>query len=321
MSQATFNPIDPDNIFGDEEDDSVIKQAINKELIMKFIIDVKDFSIKCQTDELYIDDILREVVLFIKYMLCTKYCDHIIHPLEVLPLICDFILIYDLEMTDTFKACIPIIVSFHVMREMYYNMYDKASDFNDITADGVEDLLYLLNSESQNMMKGNLDKINMMMIKKTVSINLGMALIKLAKFDVYSTLTEYGIKINWNIIKFLDMEEYVDVMDVNELVTDYDFKDASGKIILEVTPLFKHSTPIKRRNYEFLVDLVKNRHLDINKTWIKDEYTYTPFSRDILFSSIFYLNDTFLKTTDLEDDEISRLYIYASKLLDDRELV
>jgi len=321
MSQSTYNPMDPDNIFGIEEDDFVIKQDINKELIMCFIIDVKEFSIKCQTDELYMDDISKEVDIFIKTMLCSKYRDHIIHPLEVLPLVCDFILIYDFEMTDSFKACIPIIVSFHVMREMYHNMYEKASDFNDITADGVEDILYVLNSESQDIIKENLDKINMMMIKKTVSINLGMAIIKLARYDIYNTLTEYGIKINWNIIKFLEMDEYVDVMDVNELVTDYDCKDASGKTLLEVTSLFKHATPIKRRNYEFIVDLIKNKHLDVNKSWIKDEYTYTPFSKDILFSSIFYLNDTFLKTTDLEDDEISRLYIYASKLLNDEELV
>jgi hypothetical protein len=321
MTQVKFNSVDPDNIFTEEDDEVITKQIINKDMIMSFIIDVKEFSIKCQTDELDFDSISKEVNLFINMMLCSKYKEHIIHPLEVLPLVCNFILVYDLQIDDTFKACIPILTSFHIMREMYYNMYENASDFNDITADGVEDILYILSSESETLVKENLHKINMMMIKKTVSINLGIALIKLSKYDVYSTLNEYGVKVNWNILKYLEMNEYVDVMDVNKLVTDYECKDVTGKIILEVTPLFKHATTIYRPYYEFIVELVKNRHLDINKSWIEGDYTYTPFCKDILFSSIFYLNDTFLKTTDLEDEEISRLYIYASKLLGDDELV
>ena len=335
MSEIKYNSIDPDNIFGEEEsiiqfsDENVIKkQTVDNIIINSFLDDVKRFSIKCQDDELDMDDISKEIDSFIKVMLCGKYKDYIIHPLEVLPVVRDFIDKYNNEMDDTFKSCIPILTSYHIMREIYYNINVNASDFDDITADGVEDILKVLSTDSISTnilssveLQKNLCKIDMMMTKKTIAINLGIGLIKLSKYDIYSTLKDYGIKINWNIIKYLQMDEYVNLMDLNEMVVDYDSKDTNNKTLLEVTPLFKHSTPIFRPYYEFIIELIKDKQFDVNKTWVNDEYTYTPFSKDILFSSIFYLNDTFLKTTDLEDEEITRLYIYASKLLNDEELV
>lgn len=335
MSEITYNPIDPDNLFSEEEtviqinEESIVKkQIINHEIIKSFLSDVKVFCIECQIKELYMDDISTEIYTFIKLMLCGKYRDYIIHPLEVLPLVREFIDKYNNDIDDTFKACIPIITSYYIMREIYYNINVNASDFEDITADSVEHILEVLKSDSISSttidLHENLCKIDMMMTKKTVTLNLGIGIIKLAKYDVYSTLKDYGIKINWNIIKYLQINEYVDLMDVNEMVVDYDSTDMNGKILLEVTELFKHSTPIFRPYYEFIIELIKDKQFDINKTWINEEYTYTPFSKDILFSSIFYLNDTFLKTTDLaneDEDQITRLYIYASKILNDNELV
>ena len=64
MSQVKFNSVDPDNIFTEEDEDVITKQIINKDMIMSFIIDVKEFSIKCQTDELDFDSISKEVNLF-----------------------------------------------------------------------------------------------------------------------------------------------------------------------------------------------------------------------------------------------------------------
>ena len=149
-----------------------------------------------------------------------------------------------------------------------------------------------------------------------ITLNIAISLLKLGKYNVYSLLHENEVHVEWNVLKYLPMEQYVVLMNFHKLALDFD----NTNKVLEITDLFKSCAVFPRQTHIFTVDLVNYHHLNINKVTQNGKLEYTPFCKDILFSGIVYLNSVFIESTDLDEIEISRMYVYATKVLDEEEL-
>ena len=188
---------------------------------------------------------------------------------------------------------------------MYYRLNPLSVSFEDFNIN--------YNDISSNELK---DVEELYIIKVEITVNLGLSLLKLGNYNVYSILHENEVFVEWNIIKYLPLEQYILLIDHFKLGLDFD----NTSNVLEITDLFKHCAVFPRQTHMFTVDLINHRHLNINKVNQNGIEIYTPFCKDILFSGIVYLNNEFIETTDLDEKEKSRMYVYATKVLDEEEI-
>jgi hypothetical protein len=277
------------------------KQSIQLSLVTKaFLAKIKSFKDHVISNDImdpyYINVTLDSIIKEIQ----TEYStpdDPLFAPLtEFIPSLCNSISnIKSCEdiSRSILSVCMPSIILYALMCKLY-DQYSPNTEYHLNTSFDTDD--------------------PMNNIKIEVSLRLCLAFMKLADYNTYEGFINnpvISVYIEWKTLIYLDEESYRKIMLKYKLLLEFVGHD----ILNNLSGAVASPTVLTRPAYAFV------RHLILDMRIVRlesvDGHIYTSFMKDIIMSSILYLDSEVVEAANIPANDLNLFYRFANSYIQD----